>query len=393
MGRKILKILISLAVFILLVAAVQRLVIPKYAEKPVEGRFTAEYYEETTPHDVIIIGDCEVYENIDPMYLWSRYGITSYIRGNAQQLTWQSYYMLKDTLQYETPKVVIYNVQALMHAAPMKEEYNRMTLDGMKWSEIKADAVKASMCENENFVEYLFPVLRYHKRILELTEEDFTYYFQKKKVTHNGYYMRLDVLPVSESDVADPSWLFDKKKEESDAMDSGIMDPWTSIEGGDEIAEESPVAGSGNTDPGEDFGEYPMEYLDRMRKLCKEKGIRLVLMKAPSLAPEWYDSYNEQMVKYADKYGLDYLNFYELIEETGLDFESDTYDGGLHMNLSGADKISEYLGAWLTQNCDIKNHGSERAICRVYEEKMKFYEQMKMKQKKEIQKYGKVVSY
>ena len=63
------------------------------------------------------------------------------------------------------------------------------------------------------------------------------------------------------------------------------------------------------------------------------------------------------------------------------------------MNLSGADKISEYLGAWLTQNCDIKNHGSERAICRVYEEKMKFYEQMKMKQKKEIQKYGKVVSY
>ena len=74
-----------------------------------------------------MIGDCEVYENFDPIYLWKNYGITSYIRGNAQQLTWQSYYMLEDTLKYEKPKLVVYNVQALTHGEPQKEEYNRMT--------------------------------------------------------------------------------------------------------------------------------------------------------------------------------------------------------------------------------------------------------------------------
>ena len=42
----------------------QRLLMPKYMGQIVEGALIAEYYEETTKHDVIFIGDCEVYENI-----------------------------------------------------------------------------------------------------------------------------------------------------------------------------------------------------------------------------------------------------------------------------------------------------------------------------------------
>ena len=119
--KTIIKVVCSIAFAIILFFGLQRLVEPKYAEDILEGNFTAEFYEETTEHDVLFVGDCEVYENFDPMYLWKNYGITSYIRGNAQQLAWQSYYMLEDTLKYETPKVVIYNVQALGYATPQKE--------------------------------------------------------------------------------------------------------------------------------------------------------------------------------------------------------------------------------------------------------------------------------
>ena len=51
----------------------------------------AEYYQEEKNHDVIFVGDCELYENISPQVLWDEYGINSYIRGSAQQLIWQSY--------------------------------------------------------------------------------------------------------------------------------------------------------------------------------------------------------------------------------------------------------------------------------------------------------------
>lgn len=374
--------LLSAGFFILVAAGLQRLVQPKYIDVP-EGNFTAEYYDETLPHDVLMIGDCEVYENIDPIYLWRRYGITSYIRGNAEQLAWHSYYMLEDALRYETPKAVIYNVQALTCKEPHKEEYNRMALDGMRWSESKIHAIQASRCGGEHMMEYIFPLLRYHSRILDLSTDDLRYFRKRKKVTHNGYYMRVDVLPVSESDVADPSWLFGEEEKEEE-----IEDPWAEIEGADEEADVPE-----EREQGEPFGVLPMEYMERIRKLCEVHDIQLILMKAPSLAPIWYDSDENQVQEYAREHRLPYINFYEHLEETGIDYETDTYDGGLHMNRSGADKLSEYLGNMLSKQYGIPDRRGESEYQDVYREKERFYEEMIQGQKEELQKYGEIRSY
>lgn len=408
-GKKIVVGVLSVLVVVALFFAAQRLVEPKYADDLLEGNFTAEYYEETTKHDVIMVGDCEVYENIDPMVLWHEYGITSYIRGNAQQLTWQSYYMLEDTLKYEKPKAVIYNVQALTHGEPQKEEYNRMTLDGMKWSKTKWDAINASMCKGENMVDYIFPILRYHSRITSLTKSDLTHYVTPRHITHNGYYMRVDVLPASESDVADPSWLLGDQDTASDTGDEEeeAVDPWDAVD--DEVLEddsdasdpwdavdqkdESTPKEKETEDGGVEFGDYPMQYLEKMRKLCEKNGIQLILMKAPSLAPQWYDSENQQVVDYSNKHDLPYINFYDLLEEIGVDFETDTYDGGLHMNLSGATKLSKYLGKVLSEQYGMKDHRSDASLAKVYDEKYKFHQEMIRKQQKELDDYGEIRSY
>ena len=122
----------------------QRLLMPKYMGDIVEGALISEYYKETTDHDVIFVGDCEVYENFSPITMWEDYGITSYIRGSAQQLIWQSYYLLEDTLRYEKPKAVIFNVLSMKYNEPQKEAYNRMTLEGMRWSVSKVKDIRAS---------------------------------------------------------------------------------------------------------------------------------------------------------------------------------------------------------------------------------------------------------
>ncbi|MCH5265209.1 MAG: SGNH/GDSL hydrolase family protein [Lachnospiraceae bacterium] len=382
-AKKAAVVLVSLMVLLVILAGLQRLVQPKYAGDMPEGNFTAEYYEETADHDVLLIGDCEVYENIDPIYLWKNYGITSYIRGNAQQLAWQSYYMLEDALRYETPKVVIYNVQALTYGEPQREEYNRMALDGMRWSMTKYNAIQSSRCEGEKMLDYIFPLLRYHSRILDLSKEDLEYFWSRRKSTHNGYYMRIDVLPVSESDVADPSWLLGEEEETEE-----IDDPWADIAGAEEESE--PVT---EREQGEPFGHLPMEYLDRIRELCAENKIQLVLMKAPSLAPVWYESDEEQVVEYAKNYQLPYINFYEHLDETGIDYETDTYDGGLHMNLSGADKLSEYLGRVLAEEYGLADHRKDPAYAEIYREKEKFYEEMIQAQQKELDMYGEIRSF
>ena len=56
------------------------------------------------------------------------------------------------------------------------------------------------------------------------------------------------------------------------------------------------------------------------------------------------------------------------------------------MNLSGADKLSEYIGSFLTKEYNIKDHRSDEKISAVYEKKYAEYENRKHEQQKELEK-------
>ena len=195
-GKLIRNCIIFLVALVAGLWLLQRLLVPKYIEENEEGVLSAEYYDNAGDNDVLFIGDCEVYSNFSPIKLWQENGITSVIRGTPQQLIWQSYYMLEDTLRYETPKVVVYNVFSMRYDKPQSEAYNRLTLDGMRWSSVKSDAIKASMTEEESYLSYVFPILRFHSRWNELGAEDFKYMFGTEQLSHNGYVMRVDTKPV-----------------------------------------------------------------------------------------------------------------------------------------------------------------------------------------------------
>ena len=332
-----LRILASALIVAVTLGLLQRLLMPKYVDGIVEGAFVAEYYNEVKDHDVLFVGDCEVYENFSPAVLWQDYGINSYIRGSAEQYIFQSYYLLEDAFRYEKPEVVVFNIQSLQFSEAQSEAYNRMSLEGMRWSPTKVKAIFASMKEGEHFLDYLFPILRYHTRWSQLESTDFEYLFDTKPVSFNGYYMRVDAKPAE------------------------------NVPKGRPLADYS-------------FGDNAWKYLDRMADLCEKEGVQLVLIKAPSLYPYWYPQWEEQVEAYAAEKGLPYLNFLELQEETGIDYTTDTYDGGLHMNLSGAEKLSRWLGQWLMENTALTDRRGEPELSARWEEKLAAYEAEKQRQ-------------
>ncbi len=311
------RILISVCAILLvaiLLGLAQELVRPKYAPDSAspEGALIGEYYQSSMNHDVLFIGDCEVYEGFVPTVLWEEYGIRSYVRGSAQQLAWQSYYLLEETFAHESPKTVVFNVLSLKYGTPQNEAYNRMTLDGMRWSASKWNSILASMTEEESIVDYLFPILRYHSRITSLESDDFTYFGKNSSESHNGYLMQVGIEPM---------------------------------------AEEAPyIRGlSDYTLP-----ESSMEYLDRMRTLCEENGTELILVKSPtnSWGYWWYDEWDAQIVEYATRNNLTYYNFIDDCDQMGIDWQTDTYDRGVHLNVYGAEKLTRYFGSLL-----VSNHG------------------------------------
>ena len=336
MKTKFLKNLLRVTAVVLALVAVfallSRLLQPKYAEDLIEGSMTAQYYQEAGGHDVIFIGDCEVYSNFSPMELYRQAGITAYVRGNSQQLIWQSYYILQETLKYETPKAVVFNVNSMRYSEPVSEAYNRLALDTMRWSDAKVGMILASMTEEENFASYVFPILRYHSRFDELTAEDITYLFSRKDNTFNGYLMETGVKPV------------------------------------ENLPAKRPLADY-------TFADICYEYLDKMRLLCQEKGVELILVKAPSVYPYWYEEYDAQMEDYAAKHGLCFYNFLDYAQELNIDYTTDTYDAGLHLNLQGATKLSVFFARILAQTHGIPDHRTDGQIAAVYEEKLRLYEE------------------
>ena len=100
MGKKIIRVIAVVLIPVVCLYLLTLLLTPKYVNDIPEGSMIAEYYKSEKNNDVLILGDCEVYENISTVKMWEEYGITSYIRGSSEQLIWQSYYLLEDTLKH-----------------------------------------------------------------------------------------------------------------------------------------------------------------------------------------------------------------------------------------------------------------------------------------------------
>ena len=343
--KTIAKLAVTLCLILAALWLLQALLMPKYMDESRDGALIGEYYANAGNNDVVFIGDCEVYENFSPITLWEEYGITSYIRGSAQQMIWQSYYLMEETLKYEKPDVFVFNVLSMKYDTPQstgdqsrREAYNRMTLDGMRWSTSKWNAINASLTEEDKQWQsqwtYLFPILRYHDRWSQLEAADFKYLFKKDKISDNGYLMQTGIKPVTAPHVEKP-----------------LID-YT-------------------------LGENSYYYLDKMVQLCKENDVQLVLIKAPSLSPVWWDEWELQVEEYAEKNDLLYINFLELQEEIGIDWNTDTYDTGLHLNVYGAEKLSKYFGRILSDDCGIKDRREDTAVNDLWKDKVTAYKERK----------------
>ena len=325
----------------LLLAAAQVLLVPRDRTVNPESFLLADYFEATDVDgdEVIFLGDCEVYEAFSPAVLWQEYGISARVCGTPQQLLWHSYAILEEVLERSAPRVVVLGVYGLTYGEPQSEAYNRMVFDHLPASLTKWQVLGDAMTDEEGLASYLLPLLRYHDRWSQLTWRDVSLLFEAQEpVSVRGYLVQTGIVP------------------------------------GEEPNHE------GARPPRDDaFGELALDYFDRIVSLCRERGIELVLVKAPtdSWRYPWHDEYEAKVQALAEQYGLSYYNFLNDADKIDLDWSTDTYDTGHHLNVWGAEKLSRYFGNILVENYDLTDGRQDEALAAVWNEDIARYEKKK----------------
>lgn len=332
--KRIIYPILSLMLLAVLLRLASRILVPKHMGESADGALIADYYAERDAlrsHQVLFLGDCEVYGSFVPPILWQEYGITAYVRGSPGQSVWQSYYLLCEMLEYERPRAVVLGAYALRYGEAQSEVYNRLTLDGMQWSTAKYGAVRASLTEGESVISYAIPLLRYHGRWSEIDGGDLTHAFSRETVSHNGYLLRAGTVPMT--DDGDGGLLADK-----------------------------------------DLPGRSLEYLDKIRSLCDGVDAELILVKPPTNSWRywWYDEWDEQVRSYAEKWGLRYFNFIGDVD-VGIDWQTDSYDGGVHLNLFGAEKLTRRFGEILSGELGIESLKGDGSVAQVWDKKLEEY--------------------
>lgn len=242
-----------------------------------------------------------------------KYGIESYNFCTGGQPLYLSYYWIKEIDKYYDMNTIVLDVyySGLNQKYFFEESYVRNVVDNIPYSKNKRDMINA--CAEGDKLSYYFPLLKYHNRWKELTEQDFSMGKLKQENPYRG---------------------FDNTDE---------------TEYGQELDESEKT---------EMCGEIPLrskEYLDKIIEYAECSNIELVFVTYPHQykmygeTKEWV--YNEYPLfnsirKLAEENHIEFLEFNDVLDETEFIFPEDMKNDG-HVNVGGAEKVSNYLGNYL----------------------------------------------
>lgn len=112
-----------------------------------------------------------------------------------------------------------------------------------------------------------------------------------------------------------------------------------------------------------DWPDKNRPILDKLYKLCKKKGVSLVLMALPC-PKSWNQTKHELIKKWAEERNLDFLDM-NVNFKVDIDWHTDFRDDGDHLNDMGATKCSYALSKYLKETYNLQektNQEYERAI-------------------------------
>lgn len=166
------------------------------------------------------------------------------------------------------------------------------------------------------YIADVFPIVTYHRN---LAPERFLNLMAKPHALTKGYLLRLGTMKPS-----------------------GSCDSYMKTD--DSFASFNPLSG---------------RELKQCIELCRSHGSSVVLLSIPSYT-DWNMQKHNSVAELAEGEQVPYLDL-NLALQQQIDWNTDSADGGKHLNFRGAEKVSDYLGNYLRERYVLPDHQSDVA--------------------------------
>ena len=290
----------------------------------------SDFMELSDQVDVLFLGSSHVLNGINPIQLYSEYGITSYNMGKPGGIVTESYWTLMNALDYCTPRCVVIDLWALDRDYQYVDVWNELeteeihrdtvsllhtNMDVWPLSRTKIATVNDLIYLPEIKKEFLWDFSLYHTRWSSMTSADF---MDDDERPNNAYLLgaeqRMELCPNPYISQAD---------------DTEQVLPGKSV---------------------------CMVYLDKILAECYERNIDTVLTFLPMAHS--YDQDRQAVntaAQIADEWGIPFLNFLPHEIPSFIDFYTDMSDD-THLNTNGMRKMTSYIGSVLRDTYTLPDH-------------------------------------
>jgi len=356
-GKNILKALSFGVLGILIFCFLQNIFIPKrfpYDKSNDAGKLKYYYNELKNNIDVLILGTSHSSRGILPMEMYEAFGIKSYNLSTSVQPIEASYFTLFEAIKDHTPKVVILDASNLYINDEDPSRW-KTALDEMKIGKNKKNLAQEYLKKytetGESIFELLFPLLGYHSRWKELSKQDISFYNINKTSFGKGGMMCTGIWGSVSID-------------EMNSIANGLLQNTEMSTYGYNMNEYSERLEE-NIIYSTNISSENIEWLLKIKDLCDKYKIQLVMVKVPCVySPQSYNSAwtiqkSEMMHNICNEYGITY---YDILYDTDINFDcaKDSYDGGMHLNFYGAQKVSINLANYLKQHYELSFENNEQ---------------------------------
>lgn len=255
--------------------------------------------EDENSIDILFVGDSSIMASVIPMQIWDHEHITSYNLSYAMMEPQEAYYGIKYVLSKHSLKTVFIETQC----------FTTMNDNSLYLTNETNNLVDYCDKEIQGALDELYPVMKYKDELTSRKLGDLFYIHPSEiEDISKGYYYNKEVIPFK-----------GKHGNESDGI--------ASFKNGGDI------------------------FLKKIIKMCYDSSCRVVLTTMPQ-GLEWNTSLHRLVSDFAKDNNIYYIDFDTDLDSllSNFSWNTDTRDGGGHLNYSGAKKVTLALEEFIASS-------------------------------------------